>query len=537
MVSRLGEISSFVAIRQGGQDMNINFVGPFSAVRAVSALLLDRVVAPPPANPVSDEASDGASVDSIDAYIGRHLDRLNVPGAALAIVEGDRIVHLHGFGRARPGGEPPSPQTPFIVGSLTKSFTALAVMQLVEAGKIELDAPVQRYLPWFRVADPDASTHMTVRHLLNQTSGLPQLPGVLLLADLDQSPDARERQARALATLKLTRPPGSAWEYSNLNYNLLGLIIEAVSGTSYETYIQDHIFSPLDMRHSFTSRADVERDGLAMGHRYWFAVPIATPGLPVPRGSLASGQLISSAADMAQYLITHLNGGRYRDAQILSREGIDALHRPAAPIEIMGKPDGEYAMGWIVEDIGERKVLWHDGVVPDFYSYMALVPERKRGVVLLVNANHMLMTFALREVGGGVGRLLAGYQPNPIRLGVIPWVLRGLPLIPLLQLVGAATTLRRVQHWRRDPMSRPRHGCTWVRDFLLPLIPNLLLALPLLVMQRHGMRRMLLLFLPDVSWTALICSSLAVVWSFVRTGLFLRSTGKPHVSRGAGSAR
>ena len=82
------------------------------------------------------------------------MKRLNIPGAALAIVEGDQIVHLCGFGQARPGGEAPIPQTPFFIGSLTKSFTALGVMQLVEAGKIELDAPVQCYLAWFRVADP-----------------------------------------------------------------------------------------------------------------------------------------------------------------------------------------------------------------------------------------------------------------------------------------------------------------------------------------------------------------------------------------------
>ncbi len=113
------------------------------------------------------------SYDAIDAYVEEQMRRLNIPGVSLAIVEGDQIVHLRGFGQARPGGEAPTPQTPFFIGSLTKSITALAVMQLVEAGKIELDAPVQRYLPWFRVADPEASAQMTVRHLLNQTSGLP----------------------------------------------------------------------------------------------------------------------------------------------------------------------------------------------------------------------------------------------------------------------------------------------------------------------------------------------------------------------------
>ena len=145
--------------------------------------------------------SADAAYEAIDAYVAGQLRRLNIPGAALAIVEGDRIVHLRGFGQARPGGAAPTPQTPFALGSTTKSFTALAVMQLVEAGKVELDAPVQRYLPWFQVADPQASAQMTVRHLLNQTSGMSALAGTVCLGDLDDRPDAAERQARALSTL------------------------------------------------------------------------------------------------------------------------------------------------------------------------------------------------------------------------------------------------------------------------------------------------------------------------------------------------
>jgi CubicO group peptidase (beta-lactamase class C family) len=242
---------------------------------------------------------DSAAYEAIDAYVEQHMRRLNIPGVSLAIVEGDQIVHLRGFGQARPGGEAPSPQTPFVLGSTTKSFTALAVMQLVEAGKIDLDAPVQRYLPWFRVADPQASAHMTVRHLLYQTSGLPGLPGVIVLADLDGRPGAAERQARALSTLKLSRPAGAAFEYSNTNYILLGLIIEAASGEPYAEYIQHHIFDPLGMRHSYTSQALAKQNGLALGHRYWFAFPFAVRNLPIPLGSQAAGQLISSAEDMA----------------------------------------------------------------------------------------------------------------------------------------------------------------------------------------------------------------------------------------------
>jgi CubicO group peptidase (beta-lactamase class C family) len=121
----------------------------------VLALILRVFAKPASAKPASNGASyDAASYDAIDAYVEEQMHRLNMPGVSLAIVEGDKIVHLRGFGQARPGGEAPSPQTPFFIGSLTKSFTALAVMQLAEAGKIELDAPVQRYLPWFRVSPP-----------------------------------------------------------------------------------------------------------------------------------------------------------------------------------------------------------------------------------------------------------------------------------------------------------------------------------------------------------------------------------------------
>ena len=167
------------------------------------ALLADRPVR---RNSAPDKTPQSDTFEEIDAHIERQMERLNVPGATLAIVEDDKIVHLRGFGQARPGGEAPTPQTPFFIGSLTKSFTALAVMQLVEDGKVELDAPVQRYLPWFRIADPEASAQITVRHLLNQTSGLPTSSGEIQLADLDRSPGATERQARVINAR--THPPG-----------------------------------------------------------------------------------------------------------------------------------------------------------------------------------------------------------------------------------------------------------------------------------------------------------------------------------------
>jgi CubicO group peptidase (beta-lactamase class C family) len=499
-----------------------------AALALVFKLLADRLTY---ATSTPRRASNGKRFEEIDAYIEQQLKRLNVPGAALAIVEGDQVVHLRGFGQARPGGEAPTPQTPFFIGSLTKSFTALAVMQLVEAGKVEPDAPVQRYLPWFRVADPGASAQMTVRHLLNQTSGLPETAGEQVLTDVDDSPDATERQARALSTVKLIGPVGSKCEYSNLNYNLLGLIIEVASGESYADYIQAHIFNPLEMRHSYTTKAEAKQNGLAMGYRYWFAHPFAAPNLPFPSGSLPSGWLISSVEDMAHYLIAHLNGGRYGDVQILSDAGIRELHRGVAEYTKLGISAGRYGMGWFITEVGQTKTILHGGNVPDFSSYMALLPEQKKGVVLLINADHYGLPPIMGEVGMGMTALLAGEQPTPIRLGFIPWVMRLLPLIPLLQIVGVFATLRQVHRWRQDPALRPGRGHMWRQHILLPLIPNLSLVAITVYVLVSKLLGFLQLFTPDLSWIILICGGFAGIWTFLRTGLILATLQKPQASK------
>jgi CubicO group peptidase (beta-lactamase class C family) len=474
---------------------------------------------------VPEDDSRAASFEHIATFIEGQRQRLNIPGVSLAIVEGDQIVYLRGFGQAHPGGETPSPHTPFFIGSTTKSFTALAVMQLVEAGKVELDAPLQRYLPWFRVADPQASARITVRHLLNQTSGLPLLPGWEVMTDFDERPGAAERQGRALSSLRLTHPAGEAFEYSNVNYNLLGLVIEAASHEPYAAYIQKHIFDPLEMHHSYTSKTVAQADGLAVGHQSWFGVPVAVPDLPVASAMLPAGMLISSAEDMGHYLIAHLNAGRYKEVQILSPEGIAELHRPAAETKMLSGAKGWYAMGWFTERVGQTCILSHSGLVPDFYAYMALLPEKKDGVVLLYNLDHFTMQLTLTEVSTAVAERLAGISPAPLRFGAIPWIQRGLLLIPLLQIVEVAVTLGLIQEWRQNPTHRPSHARMWGRHILLPLVPNLLVGLTLIPVLSK-IRGFLMLFAPDFSWIARVCGGFAALWVFIRTGLILRTLRK-----------
>ena len=177
--------------------------------------------------------------------------------------------------------------------------------------------------------------------------------------------------------------------------------------------------------------------------------------MPIPAGSLPSGQLISSAEDMAHYLIAHLNGGRYGGAQLLSAAGIDEMHRGEKELIMFGIPGGMYGMGWFEIDMGQTKTFSHGGNVPDFSAYMALLPDQKKGVILLANADPYGLPPIMEEVGIGVTALLADQQPAPIKLDFIQWIMRLLPLIPLLQVVGVFATLRLLRRWEQDPALRP----------------------------------------------------------------------------------
>jgi CubicO group peptidase (beta-lactamase class C family) len=475
------------------------------------------------------------SFDDLDDYVQRQMDRLHIPGVSFAVVEGDKIVHLRGFGRARPNanGEVPTPRTPFYIGSLTKSFTALAVMQLVEAGKIELDAPVQRYLPWFRVADAQASATMAVRHLLIQTSGLPTWTGEMILADSDESTGAAERQARALSSLRLTRLAGAMFEYSNSNYQLLGLIIEAVSGETYADYVHNHILVPLRMSHTRFPHPAGPMDDLAMGHQFWFGRPMEAPNIPVAYGSMAAGLLISTAEDLTHYLIAQLNGGRYEDAQLLSSAGIAEMHRGATEFGTAGLGPvvemltrnmdmGQYGMGWCVDKIGRHAFVWHGGTMPDFGGFMALLPEQKKGVVLLFNACHHWLNPVLTEFGTGATALLIGEEARLQFARVIPWLLRAQLLLPILQIADVVATLRLSHSRGPDAERQPGTGREWRRYFVIPLIFNLLASL--LIRPLLGRRRgYLKLYMPDFSLLAAVCGGFSLVWSFLRAGLVIRA--------------
>lgn len=464
----------------------------------------------------STEAVPSASdYSAVDTFVEAEMDAQRIPGLALAIVKNDQIVHLGSFGKADPSGRPVTSETPFIIGSSSKSFTALAIVQLVEDKKVELDAPVQRYIPWFRVADEKASAEITVRQLLTQTSGLSTKTGRSFQGNGDTSDSALEQAVRKLSTVELTQPVGTTHQYSTINYSVLGLIVQTVSGQSYESYIQEHILQPLKMHHSFTSEADAEPQGLASGYRYWFNRPTAADE-PYNRGLNPAGYLISSADDMAHYLIAHLNNGHYGGAAVLSPSGTAELHRPAVPT---GQTDTSYGMGWFVGPVNGTPAVFHQGETFTFHSNIVLMPESHQGVVVLMNAENSLDLFTQGRMGTvavGVASLLAGQQPPsqpPNRsLFVVYAALFAVIGLQVGGMIRSAANLRR----RRVPSGRigpkPRAVAALILNLawgliVLVLLPKQLGA-PLLTLAQG---------LPDLAYALLVSGVVALAWGVART--------------------
>jgi CubicO group peptidase (beta-lactamase class C family) len=405
----------------------------------------------------SATADDGPDLAAVDRYVRSEMDAQRIPGLALGIVHGDRIVHVQGFGQADRSGREVTPETPFLIGSVTKSFTALAIMQLSETGRVQLDAPVQRYLPWWRVADPDASTQITVRHLLYQVSGLSKATGNAYATSGDTHDSALEDRVRALNDAELTQPVGTTWQYSNANYWTLGMIVQAVSGQSYETYIQQHIFDPLQMSNSYTSGTEARRHGLPAGHRYWYGFPVASE-LPFDRGGLGSAGLSSSAQDMTSYLGLYLNDGRSGTTALVSPAGAGELQRAGVPTGLDGV---SYAMGWDVGSVHGIPTISHDGSGFDSHANVVLIPDRKWGVVVMENGENSPDEFfgsrRMTGIANGVAGMLIGEEPPaPSSSSRSLWVVYGVVLgILVIQVVGMVRSVRTIRRWRADPLRRP----------------------------------------------------------------------------------
>ncbi|MBS4196701.1 serine hydrolase domain-containing protein [Lederbergia citri] len=327
---------------------------------------------------MQEEQFETSVFSEVDAYIAREMKRQRLPGLALGIVKGDRILYLKGYGEADSSGRPVTPETPFGLGSIGKSITATAVLQLAEKGKIDLDAPIQRYFPTkYRGAE-----FITVRQLLNQTSGFSQISTFdnTLTSINDQYQDAIEKNALSYAEKFLTRTQQTehTYRYSNANYVLLGYIVQQVSGQSYGDYVKEHIFSPLSMHNSFVTLDEASEHGLATPHRRIFGYNVAYDGpyVYIP-GDAPAGYHYTNVKDMSHYLIAQMNGGRFEDNSVLSSESIRLMQTEPVP--------GTYGMGWSTDSINGLRVIGSPGGSLGFQAQTFMVLEQQLGVIVFAN--------------------------------------------------------------------------------------------------------------------------------------------------------
>ncbi len=404
---------------------------------------------------------------AIDRFIEQQMAANHVPGLALGITQGNKVLYVKGYGTAG-HDQPVTPRTQFYLASLSKSFTAAAVMQLVEAGRIDLDTPVSSYLPSFTLADSDAAREITVRHLLNQTTGLSDLgfPEMVL-----PQPNTLVERVTSLRDAHLVSKPGTAYHYFNPNYGVLARIVEVTSGERFSDSLHAHLFVPLNMRHTMNiiTSAETERvaENLAQGY-------IVAYGLQIPSSELSgylggSGGVISTAEDMVNYLIMQNNGGRFGNTTLLTPESVTLMHTP--PKEI----NSPYAMGWMVMNPNqEPRVIEHNGNLATFHSDAALLPEKGYGIVLLYNDNYMLSGF--ETIKQGVIDLLQGKQPSAGNWNV-SIISSMLGILTLLTVVVQVRSLLRLSRW----VVKAKNTSAWrhVPGLIWAFTPaGLLIALP-----------------------------------------------------------
>ena len=355
--------------------------------------------------------------ERLDEYVGRHMAEMGLPGLTLAIANRQGLLRTSQYGFADvKAGIKVAPETLFEIGSISKSFVAMAVLQLVEEGKLDLHKPVTDYLPWLKIESSYAP--FTTHHLLSHTAGLSGIPLLLRVA---------------FTPLRVGTEPGTHWVYSNIGYDLLGLLIETLDKRPFADAIRERVFKPLAMNSSSAVISNAIRERIAVGYG-----PLK-PDRPFPlRGKLAeapwvevaeaAGSITATPADMGNYLQMLLNRGMGVKGRVLSEKSFDLLTKPVIKSSFRGE-DASYAYGLWVSDINQHTLLRHTGGMVAFSS--AMFADVTDGLAAFASVN--------------AARLPGGYRPVPVvryALALLSAASQNKDLPPAPQPIPSPTVVR-----------------------------------------------------------------------------------------------
>jgi CubicO group peptidase (beta-lactamase class C family) len=358
----------------------------------------------------------------LDSYVASSMKTFDVPGMAVAIVKDGKIVAAKGYGLRKLGDATPVDEfTLFGIGSNTKAFTTAALATLIDEGKLSWDDPVYQRLPGFVMYDPYVSHEMTIRDLLTHRSGMGLGEGDLLF--WPHSTYTREEIIHKLRFMKPASSFRSHYAYDNLLYMTAGQIIPAVTGTSWDDYIRQHIFTPLGMNHSNVTNANIKPgDNIAFPHSRMDG-KLQVIHFEVLDNAGPAGAINSCAADMAKWIQLQLNRGKFidHDGHLFTEQRSKEMWTPQTILPVGDPPPGlaglkanfaDYALGWGLRDYHGRKLVGHTGGVAGFVSRVMLVPEENLGIVVLTNA----------EEGGAFDSILYHVLDHYFQLPPTDWI-------------------------------------------------------------------------------------------------------------------
>lgn len=321
-----------------------------------------------------------------------------VPGATLGIATADQTEEFaYGVTNVDTGVEV-TPDTLFQVGSITKVWTASAVMALVDAGKLDLDEPVAPYVPELALADTDAARKLTMRHLLTHTSGIDGD----VFQDFGRGDECLSRYVAALADLPMNHPIDATWSYCNAGFSIAGRVIETLTGSNWDTAMRDLLFTPLGLTRTVTLPEDALLHRTAVGHVHeGDEEPRRAPVWVLPRSVGPAGLIASTVGDVVTFARMHLNGGTAPDGtRLLTEDAVAAMQAEHARLPDPYSLADSWGLGWFRLGWNGTRLVGHDGGTIGQFAFLRVLPEQNVAVVLLTNGGHArdLCESLVREV-------------------------------------------------------------------------------------------------------------------------------------------
>lgn len=343
-------------------------------------------------------------VDSraVDKIVLSAMRAWQIPGAAVAIVRDDRVVHVQGYGTKELGGsERVTADTLFQIASTSKAFTTAAMAMLVTDGKLKWDDPVREHVEYFRLGDPCADAQVTLRDIVSHRTGLARHDELW-----DNTPLTREQVIRSMGEVGLSKPFRTAYQYQNIMFIAAGEVVERAAAMTWDEFVRTRIFTPLQMTRSVTSDADWLTADHASGYRYDWRTDRVSPQRPIETHTLGSaGAIKSSARDMANWLRFQLSNGAYELRQLVDPAALAETKTPHTVLRLENasrdlNPETHvmsYGLGWVIQDYRGELLVSHSGALNGFRTHVDLLPKRNSGFVVMINLARGYATIALRN--------------------------------------------------------------------------------------------------------------------------------------------